>query len=180
MVHACQRHEANAQSAFYDRYKARLLGVCQRYTRTTTEAEDIFQEAFVRVFHHIGDLRDPETADQWVKTIVVRTAINYYHRSTKSVMATLTEYDPNTDERTSDDYAALLARFGVDELCAIISQMPEHYRIVVNLYLIDGYSHADIAGMLNIAENTSKSQLSRGRAWLINKLNQLGHRYEPV
>lgn len=180
LVRACQRLEPAAQTAFYDRYKKQLLGVCTRYARTDAEAEDIFQEAFIKVFTHIDQLENPESADGWVKSVVIRTAINYYHRTTKNDNRQ-TVYEESNDDRASDDYANLIGRFSQDEICAVINQLPDGYRLTINLYLIDGYSHAEIAELLGIAENTSKSQVSRGRSVLIKKLIQFGiHRYEKV
>lgn len=180
LVRACQRLEPAAQTAFYDRYKKQLLGICTRYARTDAEAEDIFQEAFIKVFTHIGQLEKVESADGWVKSVVVRTAINYYHRTTKDENRQ-TVYEESSDDRESDDYANLISRFSQDEICAVINQLSDGYRLAINLYLIDGYSHAEIADLLGISESTSKSQLSRGRNALIKKLTQLGiHRYEKV
>lgn len=180
LVRACQRLEPAAQTAFYDRYKKQLLGVCLRYARTDAEAEDIFQEAFIKVFTHIDQLIKPESADSWVKSVVIRTAINYYHRTTKNENCQ-TIYEESNDDRESDDYLRMISRFSQEEICAVINQLPDGARLVVNLYLIDGYSHEEIAEMLDIAEGTSKSQLSRGRIALIKKLTQLGiHRYEKV
>lgn len=180
LVRACQRLEPAAQTAFYDRYKRRLLGVCLRYARTNAEAEDIFQDAFIKVFAHIGQLEKPEAADAWVKSVVIRTAINQYHRATKPAH-NQTDYDEISDTQDSGDYDKLLAGLNTDALLSIINQLPDPQRLVLNLFWIDGYGHADIAELLTIPENTSKSHLLRGRATLIQKLARLGiHRYETT
>jgi RNA polymerase sigma factor (sigma-70 family) len=180
LVRACQRLEPAAQTAFYDRYKRRLLGVCLRYARTDAEAEDIFQDAFIKVFARIGQLEKPEAADAWVKSVVIRTAINHYHRATKPAQHQ-TYYDEIADTRDSGDYDKLLAGLNTEALLAIINQLPDPQRLVLNLFLIDGYGHADIAELLNMPENTSKSHLLRGRVTLIQKLARLGiHRYETT
>ncbi|MBO0951789.1 RNA polymerase sigma factor [Fibrella forsythiae] len=169
LVLGCQREEAQAQHAFYERYKNRMLGVCVRYARTVAEAEDIFQEAFIRIFQHIRELDKPDSADSWVKSIIVRTAINYYNRTTRS-QERFGTYEESTDELVSDDYEAMINRLNLDALLAFINQLPDQYRLVVNLYLIEDYTHADIAVLLNIPEATVRSQYSRAKQ-LLSKLS---------
>ena len=83
LVKACQQQDPRAQTVFYERYKAKMTGICRRYARTVAEADDIFQDAFVKIFNNIKDLKEPEAVDGWVKVTVIRTAINYYNRTTK-------------------------------------------------------------------------------------------------
>lgn len=173
LVEACQRGESKAQHFFYDRYKHRLRGVCLRYARTESEADDIFQEAFIKVFQRIGELRSPEAADHWVKSIVIRTSINYYRSTTKRdlLQTSVALIEPVLASEESLD---VLEKIEMTELLEIINELPDGYRAVINLYMIDGYTHADIASMLGIAEGTSKSQLMRGKALLIKKLQEKG------
>ena len=173
LVEACQRSEPKAQSAFYDRYKRKLRGVCLRYARTESEADDIFQEAFIKIFQHINQLKSPDSADYWVKSTVIRTAINYYRSTTKRDLLQ-TSIDDIEPVQPSEETLEVLEQIEMRELLAIISELPDGYRTVVNLYFIDGYTHAQIASMLGIVEGTSKSQLMRGRALLIKKLQEKG------
>jgi RNA polymerase sigma factor (sigma-70 family) len=173
LVLACQRQEASAQTAFYDRYKGRLLGVCERYAKTKAEAEDIFQEAFIKVFRSLNEVRDLGAIDSWVKSVVIRTAINYYNRTTKeqqlhsSIENVQYEYE-------SDDYERIIDQLNVEVLLAMINQLPDGYRMVINLHLIDGYTHQEIGGMLSISDGTSRSQYLRGRNLLMKKLQEKG------
>jgi RNA polymerase sigma factor (sigma-70 family) len=173
LVEACRRGEPKAQSAFYDRYKRKLRGICLRYTRTEPEADDVFQEAFIKIFQNIDQLHAPEAADHWVKSVVIRTAINYYRSHTKKDML-LTPVDNIEPILASEESLEALDSIEMDELLATINELPDGYRTVINLYIIDGYTHADIAGMLGVAEGTSKSQLMRGKALLIKKLHGKG------
>ncbi len=173
LVVGCQQQQPRAQRAFYERYQARMLGVCVRYTRTVAEAEDIFQEAFLKVFTHIDELTKPESADSWVKAIVVRTAINYYHRTTRP-QEHLTSYEAICEPPTSDDHLQLLAGYDQEALLSLLARLPDAYRLVVNLYLIEGYTHAEIAKLLLIPEATVRSRFSRGRQLLITYTNQHG------
>lgn len=170
LVNACQQKEPQAQHLFYERYKGRLMGVCVRYAKTEAEAEDIFQEAFIKIFQHIHELEKPESADSWVKSVVIRTAINYYNRTTRREERT-TAYDLVKDELVSDDYDLLLTQQNKDALLTLLSQLPDSCRLVFNLYIIEGYSHAEIAELLGRPEATVRSQYSRAKQWLI-KLTQ--------
>ena len=173
LVKACQKQDPSAQTAFYERYKGKLTGVCQRYARTRMEAEDIFQEAFIKIFNNIQELKEPDSVDSWVKTTVVRTAINYYHRTTKQQDRNNSlEYVESHLE--SGDYERIIDQMNVEDLLAVINQLPDKYRTIINLHLIDGYTHTEIGEMLSIADATSRSQFMRGRNMLLKKLELKG------
>lgn len=173
LVEACQRSDPRAQHILYDRYKSRMLAVCIRYARTKAEAEDIFQDAFIKVFRNIQEIKQISATDGWIKAIVIRTAINYYHRTTKNGFI---ELHAETTEQLfeADDYERIIHQMDLEILIRMINSLPNGYRTVINLYLIDGYTHKDIADMLLISEGTSKSQYRRGRNLLIKKLQQKG------
>ncbi|MDZ7898750.1 MAG: RNA polymerase sigma factor [Arcicella sp.] len=170
LVRACQNNDRKAQTAFYNLYKGKLMGVCRRYTRTPDEAEDIYQEAFVKIFNNIHTLEKTGAVGAWVRKAVIHTAINYYHANLK--------FQNNTDYDnillSNDDYPNVLAGLSNKELLILINQLPDGYRMVFNLYVIDGYSHAEIAELLGVSENTSKSQLSRAKELLRKQLKPLG------
>lgn len=173
LVASCQQQDRAAQHIFYERYKRKMLGICQRYTRTVSEAEDIFQEAFIKIFKHIDELREPELADQWVKKTIIRTALTYYSLTTKKeqVYTVITEEELNLETTDGPD---IISRMDLEVLLTIIRELPDGYRTIINLYLIDGYTHAEISQMLSITESTSKSQLSRGKDLLIKRIQQHG------
>ncbi|GAB3980185.1 sigma-70 family RNA polymerase sigma factor [Spirosoma terrae] len=173
LVVGCQQGQPRAQRAFYERYQARMLGVCVRYARTVAEAEDIFQEAFVKVFAHIEELDKPESADSWVKAVVVRTAINYYHRVTRP-QENLTSYEALSESPSSDDHLKLLAGYDQEAILGLLARLPDAYRLVVNLYLIEGYTHAEIAQLINVPEATARSRFSRARQLLLTLINHHG------
>ncbi|GAB2789996.1 RNA polymerase sigma factor [Rhabdobacter roseus] len=173
LVRACQRQEVRAQTVLYERYKTRLLGSCLRYAKTKAEAEDIFQEAFVKVFRNLAELKEERAIDGWVKSIVIRTAINYYHRTTK-VQETHISLDEFNADLESEEYARIIDQININVLLEIIQQLPDGYRMVVNLHMIDGYPHTEIAKMLDISEGTSRSQFLRGRNLLLKKLQEHG------
>ena len=150
LVKACQNNDRKAQTAFYNLYKGKLMGVCRRYTRTPDEAEDIYQDAFIKVFNNIHSLEKVGAVGTWVRKTVIHTAINYYHANLK--------FQNNTDYDnillSNDDYPNVLAGLSNEELLTLINQLPDGYRMVFNLYVIDGYSHAEIGELLGVSENT--------------------------
>lgn len=173
VVEGCRKEERRAQTIFYERYKKSLKGICLRYAKTDAEADDILQEAFIKIFKSIDSLTDPASADSWVKTIVIRTAINYYHRTTK-IQLLHDSMELHDTDFPADNSLQILDQLEVEVLLKIINSLPDGYRTIVNLYLIDGYSHREISTMLSIAEGTSKSQLKRGRNWLLKRLQEQG------
>lgn len=169
LVHQCKKEDARAQRELYDRYKARLMGVCRRYTADRQEAQDLLQEAFIKIFTKIKQLEFPEKLESWLIKTTVNTAINYYHRTKKN-----NHEDINEVEADNGDYELLLSNLSDKYLIRLINELPPCSRQVFNLFLIDGYSHSEVAKMLKIGESTSRSQLAYARQILKVKLNALG------
>ena len=172
LIQGCQKGNEKAQSTFYMHYKRKLLGICRRYARTTFEAEDIFQDAFIKVFLKIGDVTHPEAIDYWIKSIVVRTAIDHYRKNSPFWFTQDIE-KPGILPDDIDPFDVLDA-LEKEEVMAALQMLPDGYRLVFNLYLIDGYEHHEIAEMTGISTSTSKSQLSRAKAFLRKNLTQKG------
>jgi RNA polymerase sigma-70 factor (ECF subfamily) len=172
LVLACKRNDPKAQTAFYNLYKGRLLGICRRYARTEAEAEDIFQEAFIKIFKNLHVLEKIESVNSWVKSSVIRTAIDHYRQTVHD--REQVSYDNIIENADSQDNN-IFSMLNRDQILEVINTLPDGYRMIINLYLIDGYTHADIAEMLSISEGTSKSQLSRGRELLKKELLKIGY-----
>lgn len=171
LLRACQQANSRAQTILYDRYKARLMGLCRRYARNREEAEDMFHEGFIRIFQQLHTLQQADRMLPWMKRVMVNTAINVYHKNVKQ----RDEVDAELAfDLVSDAHTDVLSRLSADELMVLVSALPDGYRLVFNLYVVDGYTHPEIAQLLGIAEGTSKSQLSRARVLLKHKLSQRG------
>lgn len=168
---ACQQADSRAQTMLYDRYKARLMGLCRRYARNQEEAEDMFHEGFIRIFQQLHTLRQVDRLLPWMKMVMVNTAINIYHKNQKHRAEVEAEI---AFEQASDAHTDVLSRLSADELLGLVATLPDGYRLVFNLYVIDGYTHPEISALIGIAEGTSKSQLARARLLLKHKLSQLG------
>lgn len=153
------------QEMLYQKYASGMYAVACRYTRAQQEAEDILQEAFVKVFKNIGQFRRDSSLPYWIKRIVVNTALN--HQRSKLYLYPMVDVD-ELKTRQTDDH--LLDRFSYQELLALIQQLPDGCRMVFNLHAIEGYKHHEIAKMLEINEGTSKSQYFRAKNLLQEKI----------
>lgn len=141
-----------------------------RYCYTTFEAEDILQEAFIKIFNSIQTYEYKGSFEGWLKRVLVTTAINHYHKNKSKQSQT----DHHFIEEESDDVIDIISKMSTDELLSVIQTLPDGYRIVFNMYVIEGYTHKEIGELLTISEGTSKSQLAKGRMLLKNKLIQKG------
>lgn len=168
LIQACIKEDKSAQKALYDLFSAKMYFVCLRYARHEAEAQDILQDAFIKVFDKLDSYRFSGSFEGWVRRIMVNTALNYCRKSTY-------KYENIGIEDYQDKVvnSKAISRLSEQELLGIIQQLPDGYRMVFNLYIIEGYSHKEIAEMLSISENTSRSQLAKARKWMQNVLEKL-------
>jgi RNA polymerase sigma factor (sigma-70 family) len=170
IIEGCARHERKAQQMLYDKYSRFLLGVCLRYAADRSEAEDILQDSFLKIYFSIGDFSGTGSFPGWIRKVAVNTAITNYHKNLKHRYHIEIEEYVSVETGTSSFEEDL---FTSDELCRVLNELPAGYRMVFNLYAVEGYKHKEIAEMLGIDTNTSKSQYSRARAVLRDKLEKL-------
>nr|WP_230391985.1 RNA polymerase sigma factor [Pontibacter sp. FD36] len=161
IIAGCKQGKASSQEKLYQLYSRRMMAVCMRYTSSRFEAEDIFHEAFVKVFKHM-DSYSGGSFEGWVRRIFVNTAINHYHKNRKY----LEQLDYSSIEESTPSSEDIISQISGQELLALINQLPEGYRLVFNLHVIEGFNHLEIAEALNIAEGTSKSQLAKAKSSL--------------
>jgi RNA polymerase sigma-70 factor (ECF subfamily) len=164
-----KKNDEKSQKAFYQMLAPKMYGICLRFAADRAEADDILQEGFIRVFTHLKDYRGEGSLEGWVRKTIVNTAINYYKKRIKRGPTTGLEYIDNAP----DDQYYIIENMAAEDLLKLIRELPDGYRTVFNLNVIEGYTHKEIGDMLNISENTSKSQLSRARASLQKKLKSI-------
>jgi RNA polymerase sigma factor (sigma-70 family) len=167
LIKGCQRRDRHAQQQLFDLFSAKMYGICYRYVRNTQQAEDILLTAFTRIFEKINQFKGEGSFEGWIRRIMVNESLTWL-RKFKSMYV-------ETDLEQADlepDYDLISDHLEAEDLLAMIEQLPAGYRIVFNMYAIDGYSHKEIATQLGISENTSKSQLSRARVYLQKLLAQ--------
>jgi RNA polymerase sigma factor (sigma-70 family) len=158
----CKAGERKAQEMLYKQFASKMLGVCMRYAVDKMEAEDMLQNGFMKVFKKLDDYRGDGAFEGWIRRIMVHSSIEYYRKHHKMVQV----MDVTDLSNEPSVNPAAMANMGVKDLMNIIQQLSPGYRMVFNLYAIDGYSHKEIAGIIGITEGASKSQLSRARTIL--------------
>ncbi|MNV03240.1 ECF RNA polymerase sigma factor SigR [compost metagenome] len=169
LVNECAKGNSKAQRALFDKFAPKMLAVCQRYLRNNQEAEDVLQDGFVKVFQKIVDFKMEGSLEGWIRRIIVNTALDTIRKNKKLL-------DDVQVEEVQYKVAFIDHQFdGMDlaQLMKLINDMPDGYRVVFNMFAIEGYSHKEIADTLGVTENTSKSQYSRARAFLRTQLELL-------
>jgi len=165
IIEGCIAGDRKAQKLLYDRYSPTMLGICLRYCKTSDEAEDVMQDGFIKVFKYIESFRKQGSFEGWIKRIMVNTALNYYHKSKKDTHKNIEDINENKILDTDDTPPKKLP-FTQMEMLEAIRSLPEGYGVIFNLYVFEKYKHREIAEMLSISVNTSKSQLSKARTYL--------------
>jgi RNA polymerase sigma factor (sigma-70 family) len=177
LIKGCQLGNRKAQEVLYKLFAAKMLGVCMRYATDKMEAEDMLQNGFIKVFGKIEDYRGEGSFEGWVRRIMVHSSIEYYRKHHK--MMQLVEMDTAGAEQLVNPVGASILE--AKDLLAIIQTLSPGYRMVFNMYAIEGYSHKEIAEVMNISEGASKSQLSRARAILKEMVNKMERvKYENI
>ena len=165
LIEACIKGDRQAQQDLYDLFSKRMFMVCLRYTKSQQEAEDVLQDSFIKVFKNLKGYRGESRFDYWIKRIVVNTALNSQRK--KLYMYPMVDID---DVKNEFDQSKSLSNFQMEELLNMIRELPTGCQTVFNLFAIEGYSHKEIADMLKVSEGTSKSQFSRARKLLQEKI----------
>jgi RNA polymerase sigma-70 factor (ECF subfamily) len=169
LIKACRKGERAAQKRLYDEYAPQMMGVCYRYAQSLQEAEDMLQEAFIRVFSNLDQFRSEGELGAWIRRIVVNCAINAIRKRKMQISSwdnQPEELHPITD---TDPEIKLDAK----ELAYLIQKLPDGYRIVFNLHAVEGYTHEEIGKVLGIKPASSRSQYLRARALLAKQVNVL-------
>ncbi|MGB4847672.1 MAG: sigma-70 family RNA polymerase sigma factor [Saprospiraceae bacterium] len=167
LIKGCIRLERSAQKSLYDTFSPKMYALCCRYVKDPMDAEDVLVTAFTKILKRIEQYRCEGSLEGWIKRAVINECLTFL-RKKKNMFMTTDIQEADREMYTQKNYDPLL----VKELFNMIEELPPGYRIVFNMYAIDGYAHKEIAEQLNISENTSKSQLSRARVYLQKLLAQ--------
>ncbi len=170
LVQLCQQGDCKAQRMLYDRYADQMFRVCYRYIKKEYDTEDVLAVGFVKVFKNIGrfEYRDKGSLGSWIKRIMINESLMHLRKKNPLNQALDTQDIQIQGGVQSDE--ELLAQ----DIYRMVKKLPTGYRTVFNMYVVDGYSHKEIADHLNVSENTSKSQLSKARAHLRKMLEKHG------
>lgn len=168
LIQGCIREDRKCQQEVFRRYSGKMLVVCLRYARHRMEAEDLMQDAFIKVFDNISRFKFEGSFEGWIRRIVINTALKNYSKKSFKKEQIGVEYYPDIPMEPT-----IYAHLNEEELLKLVAQLPDGYRIVFNLYAIEGYSHKEIAELLSIQESTSRSQLVKARKMLQQKISHL-------
>lgn len=164
LISKCKKNDAQAQSQIYKLFAGKLFSLCLKYSRNYAEAQDNLQDSFVTIFEKINQYNQKGSLEGWMKRITINTALQKY----RSVGV----FDIVGEDQIEDVEVEINEEeISLDFLLGIIQELPDRYRLVFNLYVLDDFSHKEIAEMLNISIGTSKSNLARGRAILKDKVD---------
>ena len=163
LITSCKRKHPKAQEDLYKRYSSTLFSVCLKYASSYADAEDILQDSFMVIFNKIEQYKNKGSFEGWLKRICINTALQRYR---KPGVFNLINEGNIPDETVAVNEESL----SLDFLLGIIQELPDRYRLVFNLYVLDGYSHKEIAALLTISDGTSKSNLARARQILKDKI----------
>ncbi|WP_370580145.1 RNA polymerase sigma factor [Mucilaginibacter sp. FT3.2] len=169
LVDRCKAGERKAQELLYKQLSGKMFAVCMRYATDRMEAEDMLQNGFIKVFGKIADYRGDGSFEGWVRRIMVHSSIEYYRKHHK--MMQVVDIDDAGAEPSVNPIAA--ANLDAKVLMGLIQQLAPGYRIVFNLYALEGYAHKEIAEIVGITEGASKSQLSRARTILKEQIAKM-------
>ncbi len=168
LIKGCIKQDPTCQRLLFEQYAGKMMTVCLRYAHDSMEAEDMMQEGFIRVFNYIEQFKFEGSFEGWIRRVVVNTALKHLQKKRLS----FTEINDNTQQAPRlESYA--YSNLGEEELMKLISQLPDGYRTIFNLNIIEGYSHEEIAKMLDIQPSTSRSQLVKARKMLQNQILNL-------
>ncbi|MFI5452341.1 RNA polymerase sigma factor [Pedobacter sp. UC225_61] len=161
LLEGCKAGDRKMQEMLYKQTASKMLAVCMRYAKDRMEAEDVLQMGYVKIFQKVKDYRGDGSFEGWIRRIMVNTAIESYRKNLRALNVVPIE-DAYEQPSTGFDFSSL----GMQDLMKVIQKLADGYRMVFNMYIIEGYSHKEIAETLGISEGASKSQLSRARAIL--------------
>ncbi len=165
LIKKCKEENIKAQGELYTLFSAKLFSICLKYSRNATEAQDNLQDAFITIFKSIKQYKYKGSFEGWMKRITVNTVLQKYRKERV--------FEIVNEERIEDPEVEIEeSNITLDFLLQIIQELPDRYRLVFNLYVLDGYSHKDISEMLDITTGTSKSNLARARMILKNKIEE--------
>ena len=172
IVEKCKAGDKKAFALLYNMYAPKMLGVCIRYAKTQEEAEDMLQEGFIKLFQKIDSFKGIGSFEGWVCRVIVNTAINYYKSQRKYNQTINLDINELNFLKEEPPIEANTVQIPQSKLLEMIRQLPEGYKFVFNLYVLDGYMHHEIAQILSISESTSKSQLFKARKMLRGKVEK--------
>lgn len=172
LVKACCRGDSAAQEELYKRYSRKMFGVCLGYANDFDSAKDLLQEGFIKVFQKLSKYDGNGSLEGWIRRIVVNNNIDHYRKKSREASyVTFEEEQLTTEENSPVISNEAFKKLQVDEFLRMTQSLPEGYRMILNLHLVEGFTHKEIGEHLGISEGTSKSQFSKAKRHLSKSLH---------
>ncbi len=168
LIKGCLEGDRKMQETLYQRFSPKMYAVCLRYAQQESDAQDLLQEGFIKVFNNLHRFRNEGSFEGWMRRVFVNTAIEHFRKKSAHFIS-VSEKEENTIE---DVDINALDQLAAKDIIRIIQELSPGYKQVFNLYVVEGYSHKEIGEMLQISEGTSKSQLARAKMILQKKVKQ--------
>lgn len=168
LIELIKKGNESAFVSLYEKFSGRLFGVCLRYSKNSADAEDLLQESFVKIHENIQNYKGTGSFEGWLRRITVNNCINYYRKVVNEKVIT-------SDNFVVDDIVdeTVFSKLATDNILNLIQELPEGYRVVFNMYVIEGYKHSEIAEIMGFTESTSKTQLLKARKQLMERVIEL-------
>jgi len=166
IIQGCKKGDRRAQEALFLRYGKKMYSYCLRYSGNPADANDLLQDGFVKVFEFIGTFKGDSAIEAWMTRLFINLAISRFRKRITGPQFVEVDYIPLAEQAEEKEEAQETFRESVDQVLSALAALPEKYRLVINLYVIDNLTHREIAEQLGISEGGSKSLLSRGRMML--------------
>ncbi|QZT35830.1 sigma-70 family RNA polymerase sigma factor [Halosquirtibacter xylanolyticus] len=161
LINKCLGNDQRAFSKLYKNYSPTFAGICRRYASSEDEANDILQEAFIKIFQNLDKLKDQSLFEAWGKRIVINTALNTIKKRQLNISIDEKEIDISIEEEAESNH--ILEHLDISDIISLMNELPEGYKTIINLYAMESYSHKEIGEMLDIKEATSRSQYHKAK-----------------
>ena len=168
LIDGCKARNPLSQRQLYEKYSRKMMGVCLRYTNNRDEAEDVLQDGFVKVFEKINSFQSQGSFEGWLRRIFVNTSLDNIRKNKENnLLADIDQVGYGLDSGSSVE-----SDMNAEELLKILNGIPAGYKVVFNMFVIEGYSHKEIAEELGVSESTSKTQFLRAKAYLLKVMQK--------
>ena len=166
IIEGCVKGDSNCQQIVYQKFYGKMLGACMRYSKDREEARDILQDGFLKVFTNIKLYGGKGSFEGWIRKVIINTALDYIRKNKQMIQYANSDYVEENAEEIKEEENNEYANISTNEIMEAVQQLPAAYRTVFNMFVVDGFSHAEIAQELGINIGTSKSNLSKAKAHL--------------
>ena len=168
ILKGCRKNKRQYQEILYRKYARKMYGICMSYAGNRDMAQDMLQDAFIKVFSNIKKFKMEGSLEGWIRRIVSNTAVDQLRKQTREI-----RFIVDTDEENEEAYEPdVLEKLKAQDVLDIVAELPDGARMIFNLHVLEGYTHREIAKKMNISEGTSKSQFNRARKMLMAMLNK--------